>query len=168
LAKTADERGVSLDVIRAVQDANERQKGVLFRKLQSVIGDALTNKTIAVWGLAFKAQTDDMRESPSIQLIKSLLRAGASVRAHDPKAAETARRMFGDQVGFFGNAYETLAGADALVIVTEWMQFRNPDFERMKSLLKQAIIVDGRNLYDPARMSERGFTYACIGRRTVP
>ena len=168
LAKTADECGVSLDVIRAVQDANERQKGVLFRKLQSVVGEGLTNKTIAVWGLAFKAQTDDMRESPSIQLIKSLLRAGASVRAHDPKAAETARRMFGDQVEFVGNAYETLAGADALVIVTEWMQFRNPDFERMKSLLKRPVIVDGRNLYDPARMSERGFTYACIGRRTIP
>jgi UDPglucose 6-dehydrogenase len=167
LAKTADECGVSLDVIRAVQDANERQKGVLFRKLQSVVGGGLTNKTIAMWGLAFKAQTDDMRESPSIQLIKSLLRAGASVRAHDPKAAETARRMFGDQVEFVGNAYETLAGADALVIVTEWMQFRNPDFERMKSLLKQPVIVDGRNLYDPARMSERGFTYACIGRRTI-
>ncbi|UCG88776.1 MAG: UDP-glucose/GDP-mannose dehydrogenase family protein [Gemmatimonadota bacterium] len=167
LAKTADECGVSLDVIRAVQDANERQKGVLFRKLQSVLGETLANKTIAVWGLAFKAQTDDMRESPSIQLIKSLLKAGARVRAHDPKARETARRMFGDQIEFVGNAYEAVSGADALVIVTEWMEFRNPDFERMKSLLKQPIIVDGRNLYDPARMLQRGFTYVCIGRRTV-
>jgi UDPglucose 6-dehydrogenase len=167
LTKTADECGVSLDVIRAVQDANERQKGVLFRKLQSAVGETLANKTVAVWGLAFKAQTDDMRESPSIQLIKSLLRSGAQVRAHDPKATETARRMFGAQVEFVGNAYDALADAHALVIVTEWMQFRNPDFERMKSLLKRPIIVDGRNLYDPARMGERGFIYTCIGRRTV-
>jgi UDPglucose 6-dehydrogenase len=167
LAKTADECGVSLDVIRAVQDANERQKGVLFRKLQAALGQALTDKTIAVWGLAFKAQTDDMRESPSIPLIKSLLRAGARVRAHDPKATETARRMFDNQVEFVGNAYDTLSGADALVIVTEWMEFRNPDFERMKSLLKQPVIVDGRNLYDPARMSERGFIYTGIGRRSA-
>ncbi len=167
LTKTADECGVSLDVIRAVQDANERQKGVLFRKLQSAVGETLANKTVAVWGLAFKAQTDDMRESPSIQLIKSLLRSGARVRAHDPKATETARRMFGAQVEFVGNAYDALADAHALVIVTEWMQFRNPDFERMKSLLKRPIIVDGRNLYDPARMKERGFIYTCIGRRTV-
>lgn len=165
LAKTADECGVSLDVIRAVQDANERQKGVLFRKLQAALGQALTDKTIAVWGLAFKAQTDDMRESPSIPLIKSLLRAGARVKAHDPKATETARRMFDDQIEFVGNAYDTLSGADALVIVTEWMEFRNPDFERMKSLLRQPVIIDGRNLYDPVRMSERGFIYTGIGRR---
>jgi UDPglucose 6-dehydrogenase len=164
LAKTADECGVSLDVIRAAQDANERQKGVLFRKLQSVLGDELQRGTVAVWGLAFKAQTDDMRESPAIQLIKSLLRAGARVRAHDPKAAETARFMFDDQIEYVDNAYDALTDADALVIVTEWMAFRNPDFDRMRSLLKRAIIVDGRNLYDPTRMRERGFTYVSIGR----
>ena len=163
LAKTADECGVSLDVIRAAQDANERQKGVLFRKLQSVVGDELSRGTVAVWGLAFKAQTDDMRESPSIQLIKSLLRSGARVRAHDPKAVETARFTFGDQIEYIDNAYDALSDADALVIVTEWMAFRNPDFGRMKSLLKRPIIVDGRNLYDPARMKERGFTYVSIG-----
>jgi UDPglucose 6-dehydrogenase len=164
LAKTADECGVSLDVIRAAQDANERQKGVLFRKLQSVVGDELSHGTVAVWGLAFKAQTDDMRESPSIQLIKSLLRSGARVRAHDPKAVETARFTFGDQIEYIDSAYDALSDADALVIVTEWMAFRNPDFGRMKSLLKRPIIVDGRNLYDPARMKERGFTYVSIGR----
>ncbi len=164
LAKTADEHGVALDVVRAVQDANERQKGVLFRKLQGAIGDELAGKTIAVWGLAFKAQTDDMRESPSIQLIKSLLKAGSRVRAHDPKAMETAAAVFGDQIEYIDNAYDALSGSDALVIATEWMSFRNPDFDRMKSLLEQPIIVDGRNLYDPARMKERGFEYVGIGR----
>jgi UDPglucose 6-dehydrogenase len=164
LAKTADEHGVPLDVVRAVQDANERQKGVLFRKLQGAIGDELAGKTVAVWGLAFKAQTDDMRESPSIQLIKSLLKAGSRVRAHDPKAMETAAAVFGDQIEYIDNAYDALLRSDALVIATEWMSFRNPDFDRMKSLLKQPIIVDGRNLYDPARMRERGFTYVGIGR----
>jgi UDPglucose 6-dehydrogenase len=164
LAKTADEHGVALDVVRAVQDANERQKGVLFRKLQGAIGVELAGKTIAVWGLAFKAQTDDMRESPSIQLIKSLLKAGSRVRAHDPKAMETAAAVFGDQIEYIDNAYDALLRSDALVIATEWMSFRNPDFDRMKSLLKQPIIVDGRNLYDPARMKERGFEYVGIGR----
>ena len=164
LAKTADEHGVPLDVVRAVQDANERQKGVLFRKLQGAIGDELAGKTVAVWGLAFKAQTDDMRESPSIQLIKSLLKAGSRVRAHDPKAMETAATVFGDQIEYIDNAYDALSDSDALVIATEWMSFRNPDFDRMKSLLKQPIIVDGRNLYNPARMRERGFTYVGIGR----
>ena len=166
LAKTADEHGVALDVVRAVQDANERQKGVLFRKLQGAIGDELAGKTIAVWGLAFKAQTDDMRESPSIQLIKSLLKAGSRVRAHDPKAMETAATVFGDQIEYIENAYDALSDSDALVIATEWMSFRNPDFDRMKSLLEQPIIVDGRNLYDPARMKERGFEYVGIGRGT--
>ena len=164
LAKTADEHGVALDVVRAVQDANERQKGVLFRKLQGAIGVELAGKIIAVWGLAFKAQTDDMRESPSIQLIKSLLKAGSRVRAHDPKAMVTAATVFGDQIEYIDNAYDALSGSDALVIATEWMSFRNPDFDRMKSLLKQPIIVDGRNLYDPARMKERGFEYVGIGR----
>ena len=164
LAKTADEHGVPLDVVRAVQDANERQKGVLFRKLQGAIGDELAGKTVAVWGLAFKAQTDDMRESPSIQLIKSLLKAGSRVRAHDPKAMETAATVFGDQIEYIDNAYDALSDSDALVIATEWMSFRNPDFDRMKALLKQPIIVDGRNLYDPARMRERGLTYVGIGR----
>ena len=164
LAKTADEHGVALDVVRAVQDANERQKGVLFRKLQGAVGDELAGKTIAVWGLAFKAQTDDMRESPAIQLIKSLLKAGSRVRAHDPKAMVTAATVFGDQIEYIDNAYDAVSGSDALVIATEWMSFRNPDFDRMKSLLKQPIIVDGRNLYDPARMKERGFEYVGIGR----
>ena len=164
LTKTADECGVALDVVRAVQDANERQKGVLFRKLRAAVGDQLADKTVAVWGLAFKAQTDDMRESPSIQLIKSLLKGGSRVRAHDPKAMETAKVVFGDEIEYVDNAYDALSGADALVIVTEWMAFRNPDFERMKSLLQRPVIVDGRNLYDPAKMRERGFTYVCIGR----
>ena len=134
-------------------------------KLQQACGTELSGATVAVWGLAFKAQTDDMRESPAIQLIKSLLKAGARVRAHDPQAMDTARRVFGDQIEYVEHAYDCLENADALVIATEWMAFRNPDFERMKSLLKHPVVVDGRNLYDSAKMSERGFTYLCIGRR---
>jgi UDPglucose 6-dehydrogenase len=164
LIQTAEEAGVSLQVVKSVQDANERQKGMLFKKLRDILQDRLTASTIAVWGLAFKAQTDDMRESPSIKLIEGLLEVGATVRAHDPQARDTARAIFGDRIGYFANAYDSLEGADALAIVTEWLSFRNPDFRRMSSLMKQRIIVDARNLYDPRRMAERGFKYASIGR----
>ncbi len=166
LIQTAEETGVSLDVVKSVQDANERQKEVLFKKLQEILQDRIANSTIAVWGLAFKAQTDDMRESPSITLIEKLLEVGAKVQAHDPKARDTARAIFGDRIEYFEKAYDSLKGADALAIVTEWLSFRNPDFQRMASLMKQPIIVDGRNLYDPSRMADRGFTYASIGRRS--
>jgi len=164
LIKTAEEAGVSLQVVQAVQDANERQKEFLFKKLRDILQDRLPSSTIAIWGLAFKAQTDDMRESPSIKLIESLLKAGATVHAHDPQAIDTASAIFGDAIQYFDKAYDALDGADALAIVTEWLSFRNPDFQRMTSLMKQPIIVDGRNLYDPKRMAERGFRYASIGR----
>jgi UDPglucose 6-dehydrogenase len=164
LLRTSEESGVPLQVIRATQDANSRQKGVLAKKLRSALENDLDGRTIAVWGLAFKAQTDDMRESPAIQLIEELLDSGSRVRAYDPKAAETAKVLFGDRIEYSSNAYAALDNADALVIVTEWMAFRTPDFGRMQSLLKQALIVDGRNLYDPKRMSELGFTYISIGR----
>ncbi len=164
LVQTAEEAGVSLQVVKSVQDANERQKGMLFRKLQDILKDRLPGSTIAVWGLTFKAQTDDMRESPSIKLVESLLDVGAKVHAHDPKARETAKAIFGDRIEYFDKAYESLSGANALAIVTEWLSFRNPDFQRMKDLMKEPIIVDGRNLYEPARMAHRGFMYASIGR----
>jgi UDPglucose 6-dehydrogenase len=163
LLRTSEERGLPLEVVRAAQDANNRQKGVLARKLRSALQDELDGRRIAVWGLAFKAQTDDIRESPSIPLIEELADAGSRVCAHDPKASETAKVLFASRIEFADNAYAALDNADALVIVTEWMTFRNPDFGRMRSLLKRPLIVDGRNLYDPRRMSELGFTYISIG-----
>jgi UDPglucose 6-dehydrogenase len=164
LIRTAEDVGVSLDVLKAVEVVNQRQKGRLFEKLQALLGSRLSGRRVAVWGLAFKAETDDMRESPALTLIRALLDAGAEVRAHDPAAIPSARAALGDRVCYHEHQYDALRGADALVIVTEWLQFRNPDFDRMKGLLKQPIIVDGRNLYDPAKMRALGFTYTCIGR----
>jgi UDPglucose 6-dehydrogenase len=164
LVRTAHGRRVQLGVLQAVESGNERQKRVLFEKLSRHFDGNLKGKTIAVWGLAFKAETDDVRESPAIVLVEGLLEAGAKVRAHDPAAIETARHVLGDRITFVEHSYEAVAGADALAIVTEWLEYRNPDFARIKQALKQALIVDGRNLYDPDRLSQLGFTYDCIGR----
>jgi UDPglucose 6-dehydrogenase len=164
LVKTADTKHVSLDVLKAVEAGNERQKRVLFDKLSRHFEAKLSGRTIAVWGLAFKAETDDVRESPALVLVEALLGAGAKVRAHDPAAVETARHQLGDRVTYATSAYDALAGADALVIVTEWREYRNPDFARVKQSLSRALIVDGRNLYEPSRLAELGFTYDCIGR----
>lgn len=165
LIKTGSEVGLVFDVLEAVERVNERQKLVVLEKLRAGFGGQLKGRTVAVWGLAFKAETDDMRESPSIPLIEGLLAAGARVQAHDPKAMETARAVFGDRVMYAADPYSTVHGADALAIVTEWLVYRNPDFDRVKSLLRQALVVDGRNLYDPARMRALGFTYHGIGRK---
>ncbi len=125
----------------------------------------MKGRAIAVWGLAFKAETDDVRASPALVLIEALLAAGATVRAHDPAARETARRHLGDRVSYADHAFDALTGADGLAIVTEWLEYRNPDFPRMKQLMRRPLIVDGRNLYDPARLAKLGFTYDSIGRR---
>ncbi|HEY6225362.1 MAG TPA: UDP-glucose/GDP-mannose dehydrogenase family protein [Gemmatimonadales bacterium] len=167
LVRTADGKRVALGVLQAVESGNERQKRVLFEKLSRHFKDDLKGKTIAVWGLAFKAETDDVRESPALVLVEALLEAGAQVRAHDPAAVETARHALGDRATFVEHAYDALTGADALAVVTEWLEYRNPDFTRIKQALKQALIVDGRNLYDPERLSRLGFTYDCIGRPVV-
>ena len=164
LVKTADGKGVSLDVLKAVEDGNDRQKHVLFQKLVRHFDGDLQGKTIGVWGLAFKAETDDVRESPALVLVEALLAAGAVVQAHDPAAIETASRLLGDRVKYVEHAYDAVAGADALVIATEWREYRNPDFPRLKQALKRSLIVDGRNLYEPSRLAELGFTYDCIGR----
>ncbi|MFQ5551235.1 MAG: UDP binding domain-containing protein, partial [Gemmatimonadales bacterium] len=148
----------------AVEAANEAQKQKLFQKVRHALGNPLDGARIAIWGLAFKAETDDMRESPSIQLIENLLQCGAAVTAHDPQATETARAIFGDRITYCGDMYDAVKGADALVIVTEWQEFRNPDFDRVASLLNQPVVVDGRNLYRPERMRERGFRYYSFGR----
>lgn len=164
LIKTGDQQGVPLDILRAVETVNARQKKKLAAKLAGAMDGKLPSSTVAVWGLAFKAQTDDMRESPAIDLIEELLRAGVRVRAHDPEALGSARRIFADRVEYVDHMYDVLEGAQALVIVTEWLEFRNPDFKRIKSLLANPLIVDGRNLYDPAKMRALGFNYISIGR----
>ena len=165
LIKTGDDRGVSLDVLKAVEAANERQKLILFDKLTRQFAQGLRGRVVAVWGLAFKAETDDVRESPALVLVEALLAAGARVRVHDPEAMHTARAQLGDRVTYAPDAYAALEGADALAIVTEWLEYRNPDFAKMKGLLRQALIVDGRNLYDPSRLAGLGFTYDSLGRR---
>ena len=164
LIRTGQDCGVPLDVLEAVEAANEHQKRVLYEKLARHCGGKLRNVTVAVWGLAFKAETDDVRESPALVLVEQLLEAGARVRVHDPAAMDTARHQLGDRVTYAGTAYDALEGAAALVIVTEWLEYRNPDFGRIKKALSRSLIVDGRNLYDPQRLARLGFVYESIGR----
>jgi UDPglucose 6-dehydrogenase len=165
LIGTGRQVGASFDILEAVERVNERQKLVLLDKVRAAIGGALSGATVAVWGLAFKAETDDMRESPAIPLVEGMLADGVAVRAHDPKATESAQHLFGDRVQYATDPYAALEAADALVIVTEWLVYRNPDFDRVRRLLRRPIIVDGRNLYDPSRMRGMGFEYHGIGRR---
>ena len=164
LVRMGRDRDAQLEVLEAVHIANERQKRVLFHKLERHFDGKLAGRTIAVWGLAFKAETDDVRESPALVLVELLLAAGAKVQVHDPAARETARRHFGDRVTYAARSYDALQGADALTIVTEWLEYRTPDFTRIKELLSRPLIIDARNLYDPARMARHGFTYDSIGR----
>jgi UDPglucose 6-dehydrogenase len=165
LIRTGHEVGLDFWILEAVERVNQKQKLVMLEKLAAAIPGGLKGRTVGVWGLAFKAETDDMRESPAIPLVEGLLAAGAQVKAHDPKAIETARHILGDRVSYVAEPYAAAEGADALTIVTEWLVYRTPDFERLKSLLKQPLIVDGRNLYDPVRMQAQGFVYHGIGRK---
>jgi UDPglucose 6-dehydrogenase len=167
LIRTGDDVGLDLEVLRAVEGVNVRQKRILAEKALAVLGDDLNGCTVAIWGLAFKAQTDDMRESPAIDVVETLLAAGAEVRVHDPEALATARRVFGDRVTYVDHTYGVLEGAHALIVVTEWNEYRNPDFERMKTTMVNPVVVDGRNLYRPERMERLGFTYRSLGRRDV-
>jgi UDPglucose 6-dehydrogenase len=164
LMRTSKEIGAPMLVLRAVEEANDRQKHRLFEKLGEALGGALTGARVALWGLAFKAQTDDMRESPALTLIEELLGAGATVVAHDPAAIGEARRRLGSRISYASTNYEALAGADALVIVTDWNEYRFPDFARIRHALARPVIIDGRNLYDPAKMRSLGFTYRSMGR----
>ena len=164
LVQTAGECGLPLEVLAGVETANVRQKRVLAEKVRQALGDDLTGRRIALWGLAFKAGTDDMREAPSLALIDSLLDAGATICAHDPAAVEQTRSILGNRIDYAETNYEALAGADALVVVTDWNEYRHPDFERVKRTLKQPVIVDGRNLYDVEKMRELGVRYYSIGR----
>jgi UDPglucose 6-dehydrogenase len=162
----ARSKGMTSRMMEAVDEVNEAQKSVLPRKITEFFGgpEGLQGKTIALWGLAFKPKTDDIREAPALVLIEAMLAAGASVRCHDPEAMPNVRAIYGDRVTFCDRPYGCLEQADALAIVTEWNEFRNPDFEIMRRLLRQPVVFDGRNLFDPERMAEMGFTYSGIGR----
>jgi UDPglucose 6-dehydrogenase len=159
----AKEKRYTFRILRSVEDVNAYQKTRLFAKIKARLG-SLKGKTVAVWGLAFKPKTDDMREAPSIPLIEALLAAGASVQAFDPEATSTARRIFGDRITYAANSYHALEGADCLAIVTEWNEFRRPDFDRVRTLMRAPVVFDGRNLFSPDQMKQVGFTYYSIGR----
>jgi UDPglucose 6-dehydrogenase len=158
------EHGVPLDIFRAVHQINDRQKRILFEKIKKHFQGDLKGKTVALWGLSFKPMTDDMREAPSVTLINELLEAKCHVRAYDPVAMHEAKKMFENQVQLFEDAYETVHKADALAILTEWNEFRSPDFNLLKRELTRPVIFDGRNLYEPESMDHHGFTYYCIGK----
>jgi UDPglucose 6-dehydrogenase len=163
MMKSASDRGYDFRILGAVDAVNRKQKERMVAKMQQHFGN-LSGKTIALWGLAFKPRTDDMREAPSIPIIERLLEKGARVRAFDPAAAPVAKKIFGDRIALCERSYDALNGADALAIVTEWNEFREPDFEKMKSLLKSPVVFDGRNIYTPEQMRALGFTYFSIGR----
>ena len=164
LIKMGGACGVPLDVLSAVESANDRQKRVLVEKVRVALEKDLKGKRIALWGLAFKAGTDDMREAPSLTLIAALLDEGVTICAHDPAATGHARALLGNRIDYAETNYEALSGADALVVVTDWNEYRHPDFERVKRALRQPVIVDGRNLYDVEKMRELGVRYHSIGR----
>jgi UDPglucose 6-dehydrogenase len=163
LLKSAADKGYDFAILRAVEDVNRRQKTRLLEKMKEHFGD-LAGHTFAVWGLAFKPRTDDMREAPAIAVINGLLASGASVRAFDPEASGTAKALFDGKVAICEKSYDALAGADALVIITEWNEFREPDFTKIKSLLRHPVVFDGRNIYSPDHMRALGFSYYSIGR----
>jgi UDPglucose 6-dehydrogenase len=163
MMKSASDRGYDFRILGAVDAVNQQQKERLVAKMQQHFG-SLSGKTIALWGLAFKPRTDDMREAPAIPIIERLLESGATVRAFDPAAAPVAKRMFDSRIALCERSYDALNGADALAIVTEWNEFREPDFDKMKSLLKSPVVFDGRNIYTPEQMRALGFTYFSIGR----
>ena len=167
LAKTSTENDYEFKILDSVMKVNENQKTKLIPHLEKHFKGDLKGKKIAMWGLAFKPYTDDIREAPSLYNIDALLELGASVSAYDPEAMNHVRNLLGDKITFTKNPYEALEGADALLIVTEWPQFRTPDFERMNSLLKNKVIFDGRNLYELSQMQELGYTYYSIGRQTI-
>ena len=169
LMKTAEECDYDFLLLKAVEDVNERQKEVLADKLIKALGSPdeeqpLTGRIIACWGLSFKARTDDMREAAAITIIERLLAAGATVRAHDPEAIHEAKKIFGDRIEYSTNQYDILESADALAVITDWNEYRTPDFDNIKEKLKEPIIVDGRNLYKPGRMKDAGFRYIPLGR----
>jgi UDPglucose 6-dehydrogenase len=163
LVRSSADHGYQFRILEAVEEVNDTQKSRLVSLVERHFGD-LRGRTIALWGLAFKPRTDDMREAPAITIIERLLSLGATVRAYDPEAGGTARRLFGDRITLVEKSYDALAGADALIIATEWNEFREPNFTRIQKLLKTPVVFDGRNIYSPEHMRSLGFTYFSIGR----
>jgi len=163
LIKTAEKNGYTMRVLRAVEEVNEAQKSILFDKVQKRFDGDLQGKKVAIWGLAFKPDTDDMREAPSLVLIEKLLAAGASVSVYDPIAMEECKRRIGDVVTYAKDIYDAALDADALMVVTEWKEFRLPSWAVLKRTMKQPILIDGRNIYDRHELAEQGFQYSCIG-----
>jgi len=156
--------GVNCEILQAVHRRNLAQRAQIVRKIRERLGPDLHGRRLAVWGLAFKPKTDDIREAPAITVIEELLAAGAAVAAHDPQALDNARRVFGERISYHSDAYAALAGADALVTMTEWMEYRSPDFERIREALRQPLIFDGRNIYDARTMTRYNFEYYSVGR----
>jgi UDPglucose 6-dehydrogenase len=167
LVHAARRAGVQADLLDSVHQVNQRQREALVRKIVARFGGSLSKNSFAIWGVAFKPKTDDIREAPAVTVINRLLEAGAAVRAHDPVALANLRRQFGDRLSYHDSAYEALDGADALVIVTEWNEFRSPTFEEIQRRLRQPIIFDGRNLYSLESMRSRDFEYYSIGRPSI-
>lgn len=167
LIRTSDENKHSLEILKSVEDVNERQKTVLVRKLQKHFNNDLKGKKIALWGLSFKPHTDDMREAPALSIIEELNKLGANIVGYDPVAMDESRRRIGDAITYVKDQYEALVDADAMLLVTEWPEFRTPNYNLMKKLMKNHLIMDGRNIYDLKEMEEQGFTYYSIGRKVI-
>ncbi|DAA96890.1 TPA: UDP-glucose 6-dehydrogenase [Candidatus Gastranaerophilales bacterium HUM_9] len=164
LIKTGADNGIDMNIIKSADETNKQQRQLFINKIIARFGEDLTGKTFAVWGLAFKPKTDDMREAPAITIINDLLNRGAKVQAYDPKAMNSAKYHFQDRITYAKSSYETLNNADALLLLTEWNEFRRPDMDRIKELLKTPIIFDGRNQYNMERTVQRGFEYVCVGK----
>jgi UDPglucose 6-dehydrogenase len=167
LVKSGNENSFSFEILKAVMEVNESQKTILMPKIRNFFRGNLSGKKIAIWGLAFKPDTDDIREAPALYIIDELLKDGAEVVAYDPEAMGNVKTLLGDKIGFVENEYDAINQADALVICTEWGVFRNPDFDKISSLLKDKVIFDGRNLFDLNEMTEKGFFYSSIGRSVI-
>ena len=166
LLKTAKDYGCGHRLIEAADEVNKEQRVIFIQKILSRFGLDLKGKTFAVWGLAFKPKTNDMRMAPAITIVNALLEFGANVKAYDPKAFDYARNLWGDKIYYAKNSYDAIENADAMLLLTEWNEFRRPDFDRMKTLMKQPVIFDGRNQYEAERMIQRGFEYYCVGKKT--
>lgn len=166
LIKISQENNSSSQILEAVENVNYKQKRVMIDKICAHFGEDLKDKVFAIWGLSFKPMTDDVREAPSIIIINELVKRGAKIQAYDPKAIKEAKKVFGNNpfIKYFNDQYQALGNADALVLITEWRQFRHPDFQKIKDMLKQKVIFDGRNQYDPEKTKANGFTYFCIGK----
>jgi UDPglucose 6-dehydrogenase len=165
IIRTANDLGYDLNVIKAVEKANDYQKNVIFNKMSKFFNNNLKNRTIGIWGLSFKPKTDDIREASSLVLIEKLLEAGARVKAYDPAAIEETKKVLGNRIEYTTDQYDVLKDVDAVALMTEWAEFHLPDFNRMSVLMKGRVIFDGRNIYDPAQIRKQGFEYFGIGRR---